>query len=156
MSKWRCTAINHNIPDIQPPAVLSILKLNSIKEGCSAIDTGPFRVGIRVHKCKLCLVWHWQKKRYYQVIDRVRFQSSAWALCPQCGKKTWRLFTVKGDGPFVCRCCSGIAGYVYWHQPGQTRQPKTDYKWFMWLQRKAEKILKKGVQVNVKGSRYTK
>ncbi len=126
-----------------PAAIFRPLVLNRVKEARLAQDAGPFRVGVVVHRDCIVLLWRVGRQRYWQVLRRVWFKSSAWVLCPTCGRKTWRLFAPVGKH-FACRECAGVT-YGYWAQDGRYRQPRKPATWLKWLGRRAKRVLKGGV-----------
>lgn len=90
-----------------------------------------------------------------QTIQRVPVQASYkrykrnqrfvhWFGCPSCGRKTWSLLLVPGEG-FFCRHCLGLGDYKdLWQKNADRREPVTARGWFRQLERKARKVLKNG------------
>lgn len=121
--------------------ILPVLPFNTVIKGSATVDTDLLSIELSFTKNDIRASWYWDGIRQNQVIERVPFRYSTWARCPKCGRKTWRLFASTGEGPFLCRKCTGIVKYYYWHQCGQVRQPKNTHKWLTWFIANANKII---------------
>lgn len=136
-------------------AIFKPYKFNGISPGPweSVIDAGPFKLDVLVTENAFELQWYNGK----QTVKRVWFpqKRSSWVLCPACGKKTYRLFSVDG-AHFTCQKCAGLHwGYDQWHISSKVRQPKKPKTWLKWYLRRAAQATSTKTKTKTKGGKTT-